>query len=262
MKTLPVTAAFSHAMRSTLDNLGFAFHLSWPWMLALFPIEIVGNLYIWANDVGPPDVPNPKVIAATFIMGIASLIAFSSIAVSWHRYILRDDMPQGLGRLRLDATVWRYAGNVLLIVLLLSLCVVPAVFAFALVAVLFGDNALVIIVPASLLLLLAIIPSSYRLSVKLPAIALERWDYSLRNAWADTRGNFWQLLGLALLYFLLVLIAGLVAAGVGYGLGQLAGAIGQSVSIAIQLVVNWIVTILGVTMLTSLYGYFVEGREF
>ncbi len=262
MKSLPVAAAFSHAMRSTLDNLGFAFHLSWPWMLALFPIEIAGNLYIWANDVGPPSVPNPKVIAATFIMGAASMIAFSSIAVSWHRYILGDELPQGLQRLRLDATVWRYAGNVLLIVLLLSLCIVPAVLAFGIVAAMFGNSALVIIVPASLVLLLAIIPSSYRLSVKLPAIALERTEYGLRNAWADTRGNSWQLLGLALLYFLLVLVAALVAGGIGYGLGQLAGEIGQSVSIAIQLVVNWVVTILGVTMLTSLYGFFVEGREF
>jgi hypothetical protein len=32
--------------------------------------------------------------------------------------------------------------------------------------------------------------------------------------------------------------------------------------IAIQVMVNWVATIFGVTLLTSLYGYFVEGRDF
>jgi hypothetical protein len=34
------------------------------------------------------------------------------------------------------------------------------------------------------------------------------------------------------------------------------------ITIALQLVINWIATIFGVTMLTSLYGFFVEKREF
>ena len=33
-------------------------------------------------------------------------------------------------------------------------------------------------------------------------------------------------------------------------------------SLAIQIVFNWIVTVMGVTLLTSLYGYFEEKREF
>ena len=36
----------------------------------------------------------------------------------------------------------------------------------------------------------------------------------------------------------------------------------MAVLIALQLVVNWIIAIWGVTMLTSLYGYFAENRNF
>mgnify|MGYP001579831918 FL=1 len=46
-----------------------------------------------------------------------------------------------------------------------------------------------------------------------------------------------------------------------YVIGQL-GTLGLSVLLAIQVAVNWVATILGVTLLTSLYGFFVEGREF
>jgi hypothetical protein len=38
--------------------------------------------------------------------------------------------------------------------------------------------------------------------------------------------------------------------------------VGLSLAVAIQVMVNWVATILGVTLLTSLYGFFVEGREF
>jgi ABC-type xylose transport system permease subunit len=104
MKTLPVIAAFSHAIRSTNNNLSFAFRATWPWMLALLPVNIVGNLYILANSFGNPGEVNPKVLIPTFIMAIAGMVAFASIAVSWHRYILRDEIPRGMQRLRLDGT--------------------------------------------------------------------------------------------------------------------------------------------------------------
>lgn len=261
MKTLPVIAAFSHAMRSTGHNLGFAFRVSWPWMLALLPIQIAGNLYVVANSFGNPGEVDPKALIATIIMAIAGLIAFASIAVSWHRYILLDEIPRGMQRLRLDGTVWRYVGNILLIVLVIGLCSIPAGIAFAVAAALIGEAALYIIVPFIVVIMLAAVTASYRLSVKLPAVALGRRDYGISQAWTDTQGNFWRFLGLAFLYFLVAAVVGLLASGIGLALG-LIGDIGLSIGIAVQLAVNWAFAILGVTMLTSLYGFFVEGRKF
>ena len=40
MRKLPAFAAFGHASRSTTDNIGFAFHISWPWVLMLLPFRV------------------------------------------------------------------------------------------------------------------------------------------------------------------------------------------------------------------------------
>jgi hypothetical protein len=45
MRKLPVFAALGHAFKSTTDNIGFAFHISWPWMLLLLPLNVAVNLY-------------------------------------------------------------------------------------------------------------------------------------------------------------------------------------------------------------------------
>ena len=46
MRKLPVFKALGHAIRSTTENMGFAFHISWPWMLLLLPFNAAVNLYL------------------------------------------------------------------------------------------------------------------------------------------------------------------------------------------------------------------------
>jgi uncharacterized membrane protein len=103
--------------------------------------------------------------------------------------------------------------------------------------------------------------AAYRLSVKLPAVALGRTDFGLGEAWAATDGNFWQLLGLILMFIACVVIAGLGVFLFSMLFGAL-GTFGLALAVGIQVLVNWVATILGVTLLTSLYGFFVEGRNF
>ena len=49
---------------------------------------------------------------------------------------------------------------------------------------------------------------------------------------------------------------------IGNGAGRTGVDFALFLSLAIQIVFNWIVTVMGVTLLTSLYGYFEEKREF
>jgi len=266
MRELPVGMAFNHAIKSTIDNLGFAFHLSWPWILVMLPVQLVGNLYLLAIGLLEPDPsnPDPRYFAVILVLGIVSILAFSSIAVSWHRYILRDEVPQGWQRLRLDGTVWRYIGNVILSFLAMFAVIFVTVFPTALLLTfVVGGNA-----PVPLILVLAVTAMCaamivfYRLSIKLPGVALERRDFRFGDAWRASAGNNWRMLGLVLLFFVAMLIIGLATAGISYALAQIAGTAGLAIVIAVQVVVNWVSTILGVTLLTSLYGFFVEGRDF
>ena len=264
MRKLPVFEALGHAIRSTTDNLGFAFHISWPWMLMLLPITVAGNIYLTLNATQDPKEVDPKSLFLVLLMTIPSVIAYSSIAVNWHRYILLDEVAEGWKRLRIDGIMWRYIGTAIGIFLLMFLLGFIVGFIGGAALALFGATGqakLVVAVIGYLILIAYIIVWSYRLSLKLPSIAIGRTNFTLRDAWKATVGNFWRILGVVLLFFLCLVFVALVMFVLTYLIGQL-GTLGLSVLIAIQVAVNWVATILGVTLLTSLYGFFVEGREF
>ncbi len=261
MRKLPVTLALSHVLRSTRSNIGFAWFISWPWMLVLLPVDLAASV-IARPASGAPDQMTATAAVASLLVGLLSMFAFSSIAVNWHRYILRDERPHGAARLRADNTVWRYFGNTLLIIAIVGLCFLPVAFLTAAAIFYLGNAGLAIAVPLYLAALLVSLSSFYRLSVKLPAIALERRDYGLRNAWEDTRGNHWQLVGVALNFFLLVLGLALIIFLAGAAGGATSLGILSVFVVGIQLLVNWFGTIVAVTLLTSLYGFFAEKRDF
>lgn len=262
MRKLPVGAAFGHMMNSTVNNLGFAWHVSWPWMLIILPLNVALSLYQFLNTPAAAGEPDPVTGMIALVIGLFSMFAFSSIAVSWHRYILRDEVPQGWARLRTDNTVWRYFGNTLLIFLIVLACIlVPALFA-GLLLFAFGDLGAIFAIPIYFAALLWGVASFYRWSVKLPAIALERQDYFLQNAWADTQNNFWPLVGLAVLFALVILVLAFIIAGLTYLVASSGFVFALLIMIVVQVMVNWVVTIMAVTLLTSLYGFFVERRDF
>ena len=265
MRKLPVTGALNHAFKSTRDNVAFAFHISWPWMLMLLPVNVGGNLYLILNGWGDPQRIEPQELVVLLPMLAVSIVAYASIAVNWHRYVLLDEVADGWQRLRIDTLMWRYIGNGFLIGLILVAGAFAAGLGIALIGMIFGaiigKAATIIVVPAMLALYAGVLVAAYRLSVKLPAIALGRRDFSLRDAWTATAENFWPLLGLIVLFVTGVLIAALGMFLISYIFGAL-GTVGLSLALAIQVVVNWVATILGVTLLTSLYGFFVEGRNF
>jgi len=273
VRLLPVGAAFGHTVKSTLNNLPFAFHVSWPWMLVMLPFNIAGNIFVTLNYV-PVSNPDPAkifenvqtdILAVLVGMGVLAFIAFASIAVSWHRYILLDEIPRGFARLRLDGMVWRYVGNavgiaILTILASFGIMIVPALVAG--IALSLGNGGLAFAIPAIIAGLVCTFGVSMRLSIKLPAVAMHNTTVNLASAWQLTRENHWR----AGFLFALVVLCLLLA---GFAFSLLAPALAASASTAslislvvVQMALNWASTIWNVTLLTSLYGYFVEGRDF
>ncbi|NJM29866.1 MAG: hypothetical protein HC855_06980 [Rhizobiales bacterium] len=263
MRVLPVMNIFSHSIRSVIDNIGFAFHVSWPWMLAILPIHVGTSVYAALNMPTDAEPWKPMVILSGFVSALATMVAFASIAVNWHRYILLDEIPQGAQRLRLDSTVWRYVGNTLLIFLIMFLIlIVPGIILGILTAV--GGAAGAVIGGLAMFAgFLFAIAYFYRMSVKLPSIALGRHDYSIGTALKDTDGNTARFIGLAALFFAVAIAIGLLVLGLQYAIVGIDQGVGPGLYavLAIQLILNWLTTIWGVTLLTSLYGYFAEGRD-
>ncbi|MFO1034986.1 MAG: hypothetical protein U1E15_13275 [Hyphomicrobiales bacterium] len=264
VRQLSPTAAFGHVVKSTFHNLPFAFHLSWPWLLVIAPANILLNVYSLTQV---PDNTNPTGREAIMgglgvIIGLLTAFSFSSIAVSWHRYILLDEVPVGWARLRADSTVWRYFGNTILIALRAMVTVLPVMLLGGVLAWALGNAGVVLYVIMAVGCALWAFVLTYRLSIKLPAIALQRRDFFMGNALAASEGNFWQLLGLG--FFMAMIFAAMVLVVLGVSFLQVSSGseIIMAIGFAIQVLFNWVVTIMGVTLFTSLYGFFVEGREF
>ena len=86
MRKLPVFEAMGHAIRSTTDNIGFAFHISWPWILMVLPFNVATNLYLVLNGLEACGQPNPAMLGKFFAvvtpLALASVVAYASIAVN------------------------------------------------------------------------------------------------------------------------------------------------------------------------------------
>lgn len=269
MRTLPVGAAFSHSVNSTINNLKFAFHVSWPWMIALLPVSVISNVYFQLNPIDPRTMPPPSTGLLLFALSVFEIIGFASIAVAWHRYILKDEMPQGIAqRLRMDSVVWRYVGNTILVWLrlfgMILLGYLPFILGIVLMAVskVLGGIVLAVTGVAFLVYLVWIIGAAGRWSVKLVGVALGREDFRMKDAWTATDGSHWQIVGLYVLFALCLIGVGFAFLGVTYAAATSGNLLFLIIIMAIQTVINWVFTIWGVTLLTSLYGFFVEKREF
>jgi hypothetical protein len=247
MRKLSPVKAITHALNSvvTYRSAGLRIGMFWiPVMLVLNLVEL---------QFGAPDPRSMQFgwpMAFQLFSAVVGLVGFSSIAVSWHRFILRDEVGSPA---RLDGTVLRYAGNSLLIGLVVA---VPMV--LGLVAAVLAPAAAVILVPV----LLAVGTVVIRLSVKLPAVALERTDFGFRDAWQATAGSAWQILGVLLLNVAIIIGVVLLVALL---LGALT-AISVNAALAASLIVNAVASLFlalfNASIFTSLYGFFVERRNF
>lgn len=247
MRKLSPIKAISHALNSVWSYRQVAARIAFPWLPVLLLCGIV-NIYFAPPPSAIDEIPSvPPVEIATFVV---SLIATSSMAVSWQRFILRDEVSSGL---RIDANVLLYA---LFSFLLVVAAVLPTAVMLALALLL--PSAAILAIPVLLLVGGAVT----RLSIRFPAVALGERAFTFTDAWKAGEGDFWPCVGVFLLIWAITLgglfALMLVAGGIGQVnamLGELALTVGL---IAIQL----FYAIFNASVFTSLYGFFVERREF
>ena len=259
-RKLPAGTCIGHAVNSVQNNLAYAFRISWPWYAVLAVVSIVtfgllGMLAAGGNaDLMPYGV---------FFIVLLSFVAFASIAVNWHRYILLDEVPRAGDLFRLDGKTWRYLGNLILIGLIMLLLGAIVMVPLALLAGAITSSVVVsVVVILGLIVFLFLAIFSFRLSVKLPAVAIGRQDFTFSHALAATRGNTLQLFLILLFQVVLAIAASLFLLFLNFVTAFIHPIFGLAVGMLVQLFINWILTIFGITILTSLYGFFVEGREF
>ena len=111
MRKLSATKVIRHALQSVWSYRQVALRMGLVWLPVLLICGIAEVV------TGQPDAPSEELTLGSFVdimSGIVSIIAVCSMAVNWHRFILRDEVGHGL---RLDGHVMKYAGNTIVIML-------------------------------------------------------------------------------------------------------------------------------------------------
>ncbi|WP_439123569.1 hypothetical protein [Marivita sp.] len=241
---------FRHSFNLVMANLDQALRLS----LVLYLVQSCYTVYSFLN---PPqtmefegtEIPimAPETILPTIILGLLAVIASLWIAVAWHRFALTGETTKSWVPHFHGSEIMGYLGRSILIGVLVVLAIVVVSIPVGIISL--GLPAL-----AGLMSLIMIGVAAYlffRLGIMLPAAALgER--LSLANAWDATKGQSATILMLALI---------VVGASVVIQLPSWFNDDPNSIiNVVYSLVVNWFATIIGISVLTTLYGHFVENR--
>jgi hypothetical protein len=187
LRKLPVWSAVGACYALVARNLGQLMRIAWFLLLIIMPLYAVTYWLTWPWSAGTTgEVGGLISQLLTWLPSLIELPFLASIAVAWHRLLLRQERFTGNVYFRFDAPVWRYTA------LSLGLLVASsAPFFYSLsptpteieVGIVIG--VFVLAIAMSLLML-------PRLSIALPGIALDE-RLTLVQAWRMTRGNSWRL---------------------------------------------------------------------
>lgn len=181
-----------------------------------------------------------------FATWVFVMIMMLWIVTSWHRFVLLEEYPQGwVPPFRFDR-ILSYIGHALMLGILMMIAMIPAAI------VMFGLSAMSPVLAGvfGIILVLSAVVGLYRLLPVLPAAAIGK-SLKIKEAWEATTGETWTIVGLIIIGFLFQLLLNIMAA-----LFVLVPIIGPIVLYAVLLVMS----LVNVSILTTLYGHYIEGR--
>jgi hypothetical protein len=195
------------------------------------------------------------VILGGLLIAVLMLFVSAWVAVSWHRFVLLEEYPGMLPGLS-GKPVGGYLGRVILLVLILILISLPVGFAFGLLMSPFlaaGPGTGAFVAGFIFGILIGAIMSWFwlRMGLILPSCAVGK-SMRIGESWGETArasGAIFQAV------LILMVINGVAAYVVGAVFG--AGPVGQ----VLNLIVTWVSIMVGVSILTTLYGHLVENRS-
>lgn len=246
---------FMHSVRLVLGDWRNALRITG----LLYMIYALPTLILGLMVPPPPPGASPEQIAAAMgasapfniITTLLLAVVYVWLAVTWHRYILLNEEPSGQLPPFRSSEVLAYAGNAILLVLIMV--AFSIVVGLVLSPLLFLGPVGVIIMPIVFISLALIV--DYRLGLVLPARAVGQ-RLTFGEAWAATRGQSGTIFTLAIISAVaavLITVPGLVLA--------LLPGIGGILALLWQLATGWITLLVGVSLLTTLYGVYIERRS-
>lgn len=265
---LPLWRTVGQAYAVWATNFPDLIRTVWVWMLLMAPVLAIS---VWwqeprlmemtqAARAGEPFTdPNPLLTLVTQIVGQAIMLpALASVAVAWHRLLLRGEHPGPGVYLRLDSIV---AGYAILAFWIGVITLGPGYFSrmFQIVtgtsATTPGVAALVVQSLAGVVSIIAFFIVA-RLSLALPGIALGRDDVTLGTAWRISKRNTWRMFWA---YFFCILPWGAISGAILYRLFLPDQGRAGVTLVSVVMGLLWIpVGMISVGMLSLSYRHFFE----
>lgn len=235
---------FLHSVKQVLGNLGPAIRISG----ILFLVQVIATLFFGRREMmsGMQDAMAMP-LGGPLLLTLVTLITSLWIAVAWHRYILRVEEPGSVLPPFHGRRLLAYLGDSLLIGVVV---LIPALVLSVVAGLLGSTGGMIGMLLGLLVTLVPIFVLTLRFCAALPAAALGE-PLGLRGAWEATDGATLDFLALAVIAgvasFILDLPSHLF-------MGAMPLAMGWAVISA------WLKTMVGASILTTIYGHYVERR--
>lgn len=245
---------FVHSVRLVLNDWRNALKITGLlYLIYAVPTLLLGLLF-------PPPTQPEQLTAAAFSAApaglltlILAIVAFIWIAVAWHRYILLDEVPAGQfpefnGQRMLNYGLYSVGLGLLGALVSFILAAIVGIVAVPLLGMVGAFITTVVGLAAALIIF-------YRLAPLLPAVAIGK-PLTMSQAWEATNGANVPIIILAVLSAVAA-----IAIDIPAFILAMAGPIGGFVALLWTLATGWVKMLVGVSILTTLYGHYIERRS-
>ncbi|NOR63858.1 MAG: hypothetical protein GQ535_15385 [Rhodobacteraceae bacterium] len=263
----------AHSFRQVTGNLGMAVKVS-GWLVAIYAIAgavLLSMAPDWLNAAidqnaqGMTDATDLTggsvglVLLLILVATVFLLWSISLVAIVWHRYILLEEIPQGVIPYRSDYRIGRYfwygVGISLLALLIVSILsgILGMIFGpFFMSSLQGGTGFLGATFLMGLVVGIVVLVLYMRMALILPAVALDE-ELTIGQAWSQTSGYTGAILGLALA---MAFINAVVPMVISLAFAELVW-----VNLVLLGLYQWFYFMLNISVLSTLYGHIVQKRE-
>lgn len=240
-----------HALRQVFGNFRQALVMSLAPLAIQAMLIVAGILAVLASKDSEAKMGWFLSVVA---IALAWLFGLLWLAVRWHRFVLLNE-PQGLLPRRVP--ILRYAGTALLNVLIM---IPPALALIAIVSLLASVGSIFLAIMVNLIFSVLLYSLAIILATALPGAAIGA-PQPIRTAWERLNPAGGTIILLAIIGFLASALVELVIALVEFALAD-----GQQsnlqflATMAVTIVAYWLSMLISLSVLTTLWGHYVEGR--
>ena len=288
-RNIPVMPTVIQTYKLTFANFLYAIKISWIWFaLMIILVYLAASLFDLGGilSMSPAELQTGAgaeaaqqnagpFVLTMLIFFILFCIGWASVAVLWHRHLLQGEMLAGVPMDltgRMGSYIWRFIGIALIVGLVgMALMMIYGPITLALIEqqMVDVDGQPTLNLSTSAFILHLIISSIFfgiiglvftRLGISLPAVAIDNRSFTISDALQVSAGNSINLFMVNMLVNLPILTLDLLVSSVTANSLIPSFLQGTYTLGILNLAYFLFITLLGVTLLSILYGFLVENK--